>query len=168
MNEKTPRTPKASRPQTKTASKRHRVLGGELKGPDLRKEIAANVYRIRRELDLTQEQMSLRVGIDAGWIGAVERGERSITVDTLSNLAAAYGVRPHDLIRASEHEEASNTGLTLGVLASITRSIDERVQQLLVRKGDVPVGKETLASIISALFDALSDGEKYAPASDIR
>ena len=161
LSDRTPKNQKASRAPTKTALKRHRALGGELKGRNLREEIAANVYRIRRGLDLTQDEISLRVGIDAGLIGAIERAERNITVDSLSNLAAAYSVEPDDLIRAPKHQKAIPDGLTLGILANITRAIDERVQHLLLRKGDVPVGKEALASVVSALFDALADGERY-------
>jgi len=72
---------------------RPRVLSGELKGPSLRARIAKNVYRIRSELNLSQDEMGKRTGIAGAFIGAIERGDQNITVDTLSNLAVAWRAR---------------------------------------------------------------------------
>ena len=86
--------PKAQRkPRSKLAGvERHRVLSGEVKGPSVRLRVAKNVARIRAELKLSLAEMGERTGIDCGFISAIERGDQNLTLDTLSNLAVAYGV----------------------------------------------------------------------------
>ena len=115
--------PKAQRkPRSKLAGvERNRVLSGEVKGPSVRARVAKNVARIRRELKLSLSEMEERTGIHRGFIGAIEGGNQNITVDTLSNLAVAYGVPPDDLIRDRDTFTVSADTPSLAMLASITR-----------------------------------------------
>jgi len=154
--------PKAQRkPRSKLAGvERPRVLSGAVKGPSVRMRIAKNVARIRAELKLTLNEMGDRTGIDGGYISAIERGNQNITVDTLSNLAVAYGVPPDDLIRDRDTFTVSAETPSLAMLASITRAIDERVHRLLAESGDAPLGRSVLASVASAVYDALSGIER--------
>ncbi len=146
-------TPKVS---TRAGRKRPRVLSGELRGPPLRNTIGKNLLRIRTELKLTQDEMGKQTGIDGGFIGAIERGDQNITVDSLSNLAAAYGVPPDDLLRDRDTFTVSAETPSLAMLASITRAIDERVHRLLEQSGDAPIGRSVLASVAAAIYEALA------------
>lgn len=154
--------PKAQRkPRSKLAGvERNRVLSGEVKGPSVRARVAKNVARIRRELKLSLSEMEERTGIHRGFIGAIEGGNQNITVDTLSNLAVAYGVPPDDLIRDRDTFTVSADTPSLAMLASITRAIDERVHRLLAESGDAPIGRSVLASVASAIYEALSGIER--------
>jgi len=162
----TAESPKAQRkPRSKLAGvERPRVLSGEVKGPSVRTRVAKNVARIRNELKLSLNEMEERTGIDRGYIGAIERGNQNITVDTLSNLAVAYGVPPEDLIRDRDTFTVSAETPSLAMLASITRAIDERVHRLLAETGDAPIGRSVLASVAGAIFDALSGIERIREA----
>jgi transcriptional regulator with XRE-family HTH domain len=158
----TAESPKAQRkPRSKLAGvERPRVLSGEVKGPSVRTRVAKNVARIRNELKLSLNEMEERTGIDRGYIGAIERGNQNITVDTLSNLAVAYGVPPEDLIRDRDTFTVSAETPSLAMLALITRAIDERMHRLLADSGDAPLARSALASVASALYDALSGIER--------
>lgn len=46
----------------------------------------------RKKLSLTQEQLAERTGVSDAYIGQIERGERSPTLETLVKLANRLGV----------------------------------------------------------------------------
>ncbi|MGV9561491.1 helix-turn-helix domain-containing protein [Streptomyces sp. NPDC003480] len=53
----------------------------------------------RQAAKLTQETISLRVGIDRPSIVLIDQGERNATIDTLIRIADAIGVPLADLVR---------------------------------------------------------------------
>ncbi|WP_373232982.1 helix-turn-helix domain-containing protein [Cohnella sp.] len=46
----------------------------------------------RKKLSLTQEQLAERIGVSDAYIGQIERGERSPTLETLVKIASRLGV----------------------------------------------------------------------------
>lgn len=147
--------------QPRPRRRRKHAMGGELRGPDLKTIVGKNSYRIRHELDVTQEVMAQRLGVTASFLGGVERGKQNITLDSLSNLAAAYGVDAHTLVCGSEYGVAKAEGLTLDVLARYVDAVNVRVQELLLRHGPIPIDRAAIASVIAALFEAAATTEKY-------
>ncbi len=67
--------------------------------PLLRSVIAGNIRRLRRERNLTQEQLAHLAGLDRTYVGMVERCERCLTIDVLDALATALRTMPEDLVR---------------------------------------------------------------------
>ncbi|MGE0065843.1 MAG: helix-turn-helix domain-containing protein [Dehalococcoidia bacterium] len=57
---------------------------------------------VRRERGLTQEDLSLATGVHRNYIGGIERGERSPTVEKIATLARALGVSLSDLFARAE------------------------------------------------------------------
>ncbi len=60
--------------------------------------VAANVKRLRLARKWSQEDCAEKCDLHRTYIGAVERGERNITLATLDTIAAAFGVSPLDLL----------------------------------------------------------------------
>lgn len=56
--------------------------------------LGKNLRAARKKLDLTQEQVSERSGVQAGEISRIERGLRDPQVSTVEKLAAAVEVPP--------------------------------------------------------------------------
>ena len=54
--------------------------------------LASNVYRLRKDSGLTQEQLAEAVGVRQPRIAEVERGDANPRLDTLAKLAFALGV----------------------------------------------------------------------------
>lgn len=158
------RRSKFAEPSSDNTLRGRKVLTGKLQGPDIRAAIGKNIRKIRRDLGLTQAQMEARTGIDAAYIGAMERADQNITVDSLSNLAAAYGVQPHDLVCGPEYGAPPTRLLTMDILARLTAAADKRAQALLLKQGPVPVGAHALATLLGALFEAAGETDPYAPA----
>jgi len=128
---------------------------------DLNKIVAENVYNIRRSLNLTQEQMAKRTGMTGASLGSLERAQKNITLASIGQVAAAFGVDPHALVCGPNYGISEGGGLTLDVLARLTSSIDSRVQDLLVRHGPVSISQAHLASIVGALFEALGNTDRF-------
>jgi len=61
--------------------------------------LGTNVRQKRKALRLTQEAFAERCGLHRTYVGAIERGERNITLSTLSCIATALNVRPQSLIK---------------------------------------------------------------------
>lgn len=56
------------------------------------KVLGERIREERKRIHLTQAQLANEVGISDTYVGAIERGERSLTLDTLVKLANRIGV----------------------------------------------------------------------------
>jgi transcriptional regulator with XRE-family HTH domain len=68
----------------------------------VRKNLKASlgaVLRAKREkLDISQEELAERAGVDRTYISILERGLKSPTVETLERICAALGTLPERVI----------------------------------------------------------------------
>jgi transcriptional regulator with XRE-family HTH domain len=60
--------------------------------------LGKNLRAARKKLELTQEQVAARSGLEQGEISRIERGIRDPHVSTLERLAAAVEVPPGRLL----------------------------------------------------------------------
>ncbi len=60
--------------------------------------VAENLRRLRLEREWSQEDCAEKCGLHRTYIGAIERGERNITLATLDTIAAAFGISPVKLL----------------------------------------------------------------------
>ena len=77
--------------------------------------LAANLRGLRHTLGWSQEQLAEHCGLHRTYIGAIERGERNISLDTLERLADALHLPVSVLLesntgddRVREHPGAYN------------------------------------------------------------
>ncbi|MBN1461941.1 MAG: helix-turn-helix transcriptional regulator [Armatimonadetes bacterium] len=64
----------------------------------LRQVVARNMKRLRLRRGWSQEDLADECGLHRTYIGAIERLERNITLETLEKLAVGLGVEPPDLL----------------------------------------------------------------------
>ncbi len=60
--------------------------------------LAINLRAMRLEHGWSQEELAERCGLHRTYVGAIERGERNVTLETLNDLASAFGVSAAELI----------------------------------------------------------------------
>lgn len=68
----------------------------------LQLQFGKRVRQIRRQRDMTQEQLAEAVGVSAEFISNVERGVNAPSFDTLEKLAEALNVAPVELFIFNE------------------------------------------------------------------
>lgn len=64
---------------------------------DRRRAFGRRVALLRRERGLSQERLALDAGLDRSYMGRIERGEVSVSLDKIWGIADALGVAPGDL-----------------------------------------------------------------------
>lgn len=72
------------------------------------KRLGERIRQERRRLNLTQAQLAEAVDISDTYMGAIERGERSLTLDTLVRLVNRLGVTVDYLLSDSVSDNDSN------------------------------------------------------------
>jgi len=72
-----------------------------VKRGELNKLFAENLRRRRLAIGISQEQLAARCGLHRTYVGAIERGERNVTLATVERLAASLDKNPLDLLSAA-------------------------------------------------------------------
>ena len=57
-----------------------------------------NIRRLRTDFGWSQEKLAEACGLHRTYIGAVERGERNVSLENIVEIARALGVRPAELM----------------------------------------------------------------------
>jgi transcriptional regulator with XRE-family HTH domain len=66
------------------------------KNPDL-VALGQAIRRLRRQADLTQEELAERAGLSANYVGQIERGEKNPGALALFALARGLSISPREL-----------------------------------------------------------------------
>ena len=72
------------------------------------KRLGERIREERRRLNLTQAQLAEDIDISDTYMGAIERGERSLTLDTLVRLVNRLGVTVDYMLSDSVSDNDSN------------------------------------------------------------
>lgn len=65
----------------------------------INKSVGKKLKKIRKEKGLSQEKLAWEVGLNRGYVGFIERGERNPSIPTLTKLAKALKVSLDELFR---------------------------------------------------------------------
>lgn len=63
-----------------------------------KKKIGAKIAALRKDRNLTQEQLAEKVGITVQYLGTIERGKANTTLNRLDKIADVLGCSSNDLI----------------------------------------------------------------------
>ncbi len=71
----------------------------------LAKRMGRVVKRLRNAKGLSQEQFASNCGLHRTYVGAIERGEKIITIETANKLAIAFGISLAQLFQELEKRD---------------------------------------------------------------
>ncbi|MCQ0090212.1 MULTISPECIES: helix-turn-helix domain-containing protein [Rhodobacterales] len=77
---------------------------------DLRDRVGQNIQDLRRSLGISQEDLALRARVNRGYMGKVENGKYSVSLDILEKIALVLGVDPHVLLAPRDPQNAVSQG----------------------------------------------------------
>jgi len=66
--------------------------------------VASNIRALRKNRGISQERLAELSDLHRTYIGAIERGERNVTIDTLDQIANALGVSCGELLTPPQHK----------------------------------------------------------------
>ncbi len=66
---------------------------------DLQRIVGLNLARVRHARGLSQEELADELEFHRTYLGAVERGERNLTLKSVERLADKLGVGPLELLK---------------------------------------------------------------------
>lgn len=66
-------------------------MGGRQAEMDIRHTIGRRIHRLRRQRDLTQQGLAERIGVNASYIGPLEKGLKCPSIAVLEKLAEELG-----------------------------------------------------------------------------
>ena len=75
--------------------------------PDIGPVFGEVLKRHRSVLNVSQEELAFRAGVDRTFISRLDRGIRQPTITTLIGLGVALGISAADLVRETELKLAS-------------------------------------------------------------
>ena len=76
-------------------------------GPDLASAFGLVVRRARERKGMSQESLAHLSGLHRTYIGSVERGERNLTLKSMTQIAAALGTSAAVLLAEAEKNRES-------------------------------------------------------------
>lgn len=73
------------------------------RGERLRAAFGAVIRDLRIDAGMTQERLSFRAKVHRTYIGDLERGLKSPTLDVIDAIAVALSTEPHNLLEVAAH-----------------------------------------------------------------
>lgn len=74
-----------------------RIVLIRMKDQILLKEFGDRIRQLRKERNLSQEELSFQTGFHRTYIGMVERGERNISLSNIGVFAETFGISINEL-----------------------------------------------------------------------
>lgn len=62
---------------------------------NLQKKFGKKIRQLRKAKGLTQERLAEKARLEPTYIGAVERGERNLTIDNIEKIAKGLNMKPY-------------------------------------------------------------------------
>lgn len=99
-------------------------------GETIKRLLSHNVRLYRETSGYSQEELAEMAGISPPFLGAIERGEKWPSPETLAGIAAGLKVNPYDLFKP-EHIVSSNVhGLTEKMLQDIQATVNQTIRAI--------------------------------------
>lgn len=66
---------------------------------EIKKRFGLAVREQRKQSDVSQEELAMRIGADQAYVSRIEAGRMNVTLETMEQIAVALHVDPSDLLK---------------------------------------------------------------------
>lgn len=84
---------------------------------NIQKVVGSNIRLLRRSKGMTQERLAEIIGVSGSYIGYLERGKRSPSLDLLAKIADAFDVEPVMLLTPADNAANQELKKLIAVLS---------------------------------------------------
>jgi transcriptional regulator with XRE-family HTH domain len=99
-------------------------------GKTIKDLLSYNIRLYRGILGYTQEELAEKAGISPPFLGAIERGEKWPSPETLAGIAIGLNVKPYDLLKPEHTVSRDINKLTEKMLKDIQKTVDQTVKAI--------------------------------------
>ena len=99
----------------------------------LRRDLGDRIRQLRKAASLTQAELAENADMDYKYLGAVERGERNITIDNIEKIAKGFGIEPYQLFLFSLASQKPLEAITEEKLRDIVKHCSSGKKELILR-----------------------------------
>jgi len=99
---------------------------------ELRKEFGRRIRQIRKARDWTQEEFGAIAGLDYKYLGAIERGEKNLTIDNIEKIAKGFGIDTCQLFLFSLKDAMPEEEITEEKIQDLLDKCDDKVKKFIL------------------------------------
>lgn len=100
------------------------------RGEVLKRLLGQNIKRFRGNSGYSQEELAEKADISIPFLGAIERGDKWPSPNTLTEIALALGVHPYDLLRPEKAASQDIKKITTKLIKDITKLVDNSTKMM--------------------------------------
>ena len=99
----------------------------------LRSQLGRRIRQLRKTWDWTQDELAERAGLDTKYVGAVERGERNLSIDNVEKISDGLGVEAAQLFLFAADADVSDDHLSEARIRDLLDNSDGDQKRLMMR-----------------------------------
>jgi transcriptional regulator with XRE-family HTH domain len=92
--------------------------------------LSLNIKQFRVNLGLSQEKLAEKAGISIPFLGAIERGDKWPSPESLAGIAHGLGVEPYDLLKPEDAVARDVKKILIKLTQDIEKSVNDSVNML--------------------------------------
>jgi transcriptional regulator with XRE-family HTH domain len=102
------------------------------KGEAIKKLLSQNIRLYRETIGFSQEKLAEIAGISPPFLGAIERGEKWPSSETLDGIATGLKVNPYDLLKPEHIVSVDVNKLTGKLVQDIQTAVNQTIRAINV------------------------------------
>ena len=99
----------------------------------LREDFGKRIRQLRKARDWTQERLAEKAGMEYKHLGAIERGEKNVTINNIEKIAGGLGVEPYQLFLFSLGELKPEADIDRDKVVDLIDTIPEKARPSLLK-----------------------------------
>lgn len=93
---------------------------------DLTKIVGINIRAVRKERNLTIDELAEKCDFQAPYLSDIERGERNITLQTLTKILYALDISPSRILIPSNIQDSKDRNIREELIQILLNSLEDK------------------------------------------